>query len=439
MIFVHEVHEAVAGKMDELGELVCTVWRPVVEERQQARLLWFWELAHGTGASYQAVSLTAVRDWAAWGEPAASSAHSAAAGWSRGFATATAGSRSSCVARAGRRASSCSASKCGQDVADEEVEPFPVERRAQREDHPFGAGLRVGADPIDDLGRRPDENPRPDEVGHRPEHEAEVLLLLADGGLAVPDGQPEVHGPRDGPGVPLLALAPAVERGSPIGEDVRREEGRVPPIGVPGHDAKQAAFTLTADPEAEPGLDRPGIAERVGQVQLPPGERHLLAVEEPSEHRGRLLEQIQPLPDGGERDAEGAALDLVPPRADAELATAAAHVVDGHRRLGEHPDRPVADAEHEAADADAARLGGERCHRGDALERGLRRIGEVGHRVDVVPDRAPVKAVVVGHTPQPAEVGDAAVLRARVDAEAHALVYTRSRQAQSLRALVPTR
>src|SRR5438445_2726562 len=75
MIFVHEVHEAVAGKMDELGELVRTVWRPVVEERQQARLLWFWELAHGTGASYQAVSLTAVRDWAAWGELAARTAH----------------------------------------------------------------------------------------------------------------------------------------------------------------------------------------------------------------------------------------------------------------------------------------------------------------------------------------------------------------------------
>jgi len=68
MIFVHEVHDAVAGKMEELGETVRTVWRPFVEEKRQARLLWFWELAHGTGASYQAVSLTAVRDWAAWGE-----------------------------------------------------------------------------------------------------------------------------------------------------------------------------------------------------------------------------------------------------------------------------------------------------------------------------------------------------------------------------------
>ena len=68
MIFVHEVHEVAGGKMEEFGEAVRTVWRPLIEEHRQARLLWFWELAHGTGASYQAVSLTAVRDWAAWGD-----------------------------------------------------------------------------------------------------------------------------------------------------------------------------------------------------------------------------------------------------------------------------------------------------------------------------------------------------------------------------------
>ena len=68
MIFVHEVHEVAGGKMEEFGEAVRTVWRPLIEEHRQARLLWFWELAHGTGASYQAVSLTAVHDWAAWGD-----------------------------------------------------------------------------------------------------------------------------------------------------------------------------------------------------------------------------------------------------------------------------------------------------------------------------------------------------------------------------------
>src|SRR5436309_2536310 len=68
MIFVHEVHEVAGGKMEEFGEAVRTVWRPLIEEHRQARLLWFWELAHGTGASYQAVSLTAVRDWTRFAE-----------------------------------------------------------------------------------------------------------------------------------------------------------------------------------------------------------------------------------------------------------------------------------------------------------------------------------------------------------------------------------
>jgi len=54
MIYVHEVHEILGGKMAEFGEAVRAEWRPLVEEGDGARLLWFWQLAHGTGASYQA-------------------------------------------------------------------------------------------------------------------------------------------------------------------------------------------------------------------------------------------------------------------------------------------------------------------------------------------------------------------------------------------------
>lgn len=67
MLYLHEIHEVVAGKMDAFEDAVRTVWRPLVEERNEARLLWFWEHTHGTGPSYQAVSITAVRDWATWG------------------------------------------------------------------------------------------------------------------------------------------------------------------------------------------------------------------------------------------------------------------------------------------------------------------------------------------------------------------------------------
>jgi hypothetical protein len=68
MIYVHEVHEVLGGKMDEFADAVRSTWRPLVEEGNGARLLWFWQLTHGTGPSYQAVSITAVRDWATWGE-----------------------------------------------------------------------------------------------------------------------------------------------------------------------------------------------------------------------------------------------------------------------------------------------------------------------------------------------------------------------------------
>lgn len=77
MIFVHEVHEVLGGKMEEFGDAVRSEWRPLVEDGGRARLLWFWQLTHGTGPSYQAVSITAVRDWATWGAIVAEAASSA--------------------------------------------------------------------------------------------------------------------------------------------------------------------------------------------------------------------------------------------------------------------------------------------------------------------------------------------------------------------------
>src|SRR3989442_7220359 len=68
MIYVHEVHEVLGGRMEEFGDAVRREWRPLVEDGGRARLLWFWQLTHGTGPSYQAVSITALRDSATWGE-----------------------------------------------------------------------------------------------------------------------------------------------------------------------------------------------------------------------------------------------------------------------------------------------------------------------------------------------------------------------------------
>ena len=67
MLFLHETHEVAGGRMEEFGAAMRDEWRPLIEADGSARLLWCWELTHGTGASYQAITVTAVRDWAAWG------------------------------------------------------------------------------------------------------------------------------------------------------------------------------------------------------------------------------------------------------------------------------------------------------------------------------------------------------------------------------------
>jgi len=67
MLFLHETHEVVGGRMEEFGAFMRDEWRPLVEAEGSARLLWCWELTHGTGASYQAITVTGVRDWPSWG------------------------------------------------------------------------------------------------------------------------------------------------------------------------------------------------------------------------------------------------------------------------------------------------------------------------------------------------------------------------------------
>lgn len=68
MLYLHETHEIVGGKMEEFERLLREQWVALIEKPGAAKLLWFWHHTHGTGPSYQAISITAVRDWAAWGD-----------------------------------------------------------------------------------------------------------------------------------------------------------------------------------------------------------------------------------------------------------------------------------------------------------------------------------------------------------------------------------
>lgn len=68
MIFLHEIHEVIGGQTAAYEAALQSQWRPLIEAHGTARLQWLWHLTHGTGPSYQLVSITAVRDWTAWGE-----------------------------------------------------------------------------------------------------------------------------------------------------------------------------------------------------------------------------------------------------------------------------------------------------------------------------------------------------------------------------------
>lgn len=66
MLFLHEVHRVRGEREDEFEAAVRDDWLPRVAEGDDARLLWYANLAHGSGPSYHVVTVTAVRDGGAW-------------------------------------------------------------------------------------------------------------------------------------------------------------------------------------------------------------------------------------------------------------------------------------------------------------------------------------------------------------------------------------
>ena len=65
MLFLHEVHRMVGSKEKEF-EAAYQAWMAALAAEDGARLLWFLHHAHGTGPSYQVVTVTALADGAAW-------------------------------------------------------------------------------------------------------------------------------------------------------------------------------------------------------------------------------------------------------------------------------------------------------------------------------------------------------------------------------------
>jgi len=66
MLFMHEVHKVRGDREDEFEAAFRDGWMPLLAKDEDARLLWYTNHAHGSGMSYQVVTITAVRDGAAW-------------------------------------------------------------------------------------------------------------------------------------------------------------------------------------------------------------------------------------------------------------------------------------------------------------------------------------------------------------------------------------
>lgn len=66
MLFMHEVHKVRGRLEDDFEAAFRDGWMPMLAAGDDARLLWYADHAQGSGPSYTVVTVTAVRDGAAW-------------------------------------------------------------------------------------------------------------------------------------------------------------------------------------------------------------------------------------------------------------------------------------------------------------------------------------------------------------------------------------
>lgn len=66
MLFIHEFHTVVGKCAAQFEDAYRAGWMTELAKGSDARLLWYLDLAHGSGLAYRVVTVTAVRDGAAW-------------------------------------------------------------------------------------------------------------------------------------------------------------------------------------------------------------------------------------------------------------------------------------------------------------------------------------------------------------------------------------
>jgi hypothetical protein len=83
VLFVHEVHKVVGKAAAQFEGAYRNGWMPTLAEGSDARLVWYFDLAHGSGLAYRVVTITAVRDGAAWARLAKRMASGDLQSWAR--------------------------------------------------------------------------------------------------------------------------------------------------------------------------------------------------------------------------------------------------------------------------------------------------------------------------------------------------------------------
>ena len=66
MLFLHETHRVVGAREDDFEAAYREGWMPTLAQQDDARLLWYTNHAHGSGAAYNVVTITGITDGAAW-------------------------------------------------------------------------------------------------------------------------------------------------------------------------------------------------------------------------------------------------------------------------------------------------------------------------------------------------------------------------------------
>lgn len=66
MLLLHETHQVRGAREEEFDDAYRSGWMPTLAAGDDGRLLYYLRHAHGTGPSYRVITITALRDGAAW-------------------------------------------------------------------------------------------------------------------------------------------------------------------------------------------------------------------------------------------------------------------------------------------------------------------------------------------------------------------------------------